>query len=71
MKGIGKMKRIKREEFIAEKFITCSCGYNNHKQAVDTYGRCNMCDKILNERAYFKYRLRFITKSYRICNGVR
>ena len=71
MKGIGKMKRVKKEEFIKENFITCECGYNNHKLAVDTYGKCNLCGKILNGRAYFKYKLRGTTKSYRVCNGIR
>lgn len=71
MKGIGKMKRVKIEEFINKKFIVCSCGYNNHKQAIDTYGTCIRCNKILNERAYFKFNLRTLTKSWRVCNGVR
>lgn len=59
------MARMEKGEFIKENFITCECGYNNYKQAIDTYGTCCRCKKVLNARAYFRYQLKKATRSSR------
>lgn len=63
--------RISREQFIKDNFVICECGYWNNKRAVDWYGDCVCCKKVLNDKAYFKYRLRTLTRSYKIYSSVR
>lgn len=39
-------------------FIVCEeCGYNNIKHYVDFFETCNCCNKVLNEKAKFKYEM--------------
>lgn len=33
------------------------CNYCNRKYFVKKYGTCNKCNKVLDEKAYFKYRM--------------
>lgn len=47
-----------RSKWLEERIIICDCGYNNHKEAIDIYGSCIMCGKILDDRAYFRYQLK-------------
>lgn len=43
---------------IWEPNIICDrCGYQNHKKYVDKYGTCNLCGKVLNEKAKFNYEM--------------
>ena len=43
---------------IWETNIICDrCGYQNHKKYVDKYGTCNLCGKVLNEKAKFNYEM--------------
>lgn len=48
----------KHKKFIEEHFITCECGYFNKKGRIDNYGFCLRCGKVLDEKAYLKYRVR-------------
>lgn len=60
------MRKIGSEahkKFIQDHFITCECGYNNRKGRIDNFGFCLCCKKILDEKAYLKYKLRMANKS--------
>ena len=37
--------------------IKCECGYQNHKEAIDIFGTCKGCGKVLNEKAKYKYEM--------------
>ena len=44
---------------IKEENIKCDiCGYQNHKCYVERSGVCHLCGKILDEKAYFKAKMR-------------
>lgn len=50
-----KKKTETKEEFLQKRYITCKyCGYNNEKARFLKYGKCLFCDKILDEKVYFK-----------------
>lgn len=51
------MKRINREQFMKDNFVICDCGYCNNKRAIDFYGNCKNCNKIINEKAWFKFNM--------------
>lgn len=51
------MKRGNKEDWLNKNFVICDCGYCNNKRAVDYFGDCICCHKVLNERAYFKHQL--------------
>lgn len=42
------------KEFVSERYVTCSCGYNNEKGRLKFFGTCLRCGKILDEKANFK-----------------
>lgn len=46
-----------RKKWLEENFVVCQCGYFNNKRAVDFYGNCICCGRILNDRAWFKRKL--------------
>ena len=48
-------KRISREQFMKDNFVVCQCGYCNNKRAVDYFGDCICCKRVLNPQAYFRY----------------
>jgi len=48
-----------RKKFIEDNFITCDdCGYNNQKDRFQAYGTCLRCNKVLDNRVYFKAQCR-------------
>lgn len=55
-------KNINREQyddFIVNNFVTCDeCGYNNQKDRFQAYGTCLHCNKVLDDKVYFKAQLR-------------
>lgn len=52
-----------QKEFIEEMFITCDkCGYNNKKGRLSIYGTCLCCGKILDKKAYLRYRIKISQK---------
>lgn len=57
-----KIKTESTEEFIKHNFVVCKCGYNNKIEYVNYYGSCLRCGKILNEKAYFKKKLKLEIK---------
>lgn len=65
------MLRMEKGEFMKTNFVVCECGYDNQKNSIDTFGTCLKCGKILNERAYFKYNMRKLTRSWKIYNSIR
>lgn len=39
--------------------IVCEqCGYQNHKYFVDIYGTCNLCGKVLDPKAKYRYEMK-------------
>ena len=42
------------KQFVSERYVTCSCGYNNEKGRLRFFGTCLRCGKILDERVNFK-----------------
>ena len=39
-------------------WIKCpNCNYQNKKVFIDIYGTCRLCNKVLNEKAKFKYEM--------------
>lgn len=58
------MKKNK-EDFLEDTFITCECGYNNFKNSAELYGQCKRCNKIINDKAYFKYKLYKATHAWK------
>ena len=39
-------------------WIKCpNCGYQNKKIFIDVYGTCRLCNKVLDEKAKFKYEM--------------
>lgn len=61
------MKKISKEKFIDDLFITCDeCGYNNEKDRFQAFGTYLHCGKILDSRVYFKATLsRMVRKNPR------
>lgn len=48
----------KRNEFIKVRFTTCKyCGYNNFKKRLENYGTCLRCNRVIDEKSYFKRKL--------------
>lgn len=45
-------------KFVEEHFTTCECGYNNKKDRLEIYGTCLRCGKILNQKAYLRYKIK-------------
>ena len=37
--------------------IICECGYQNHKTAIQTFGVCKGCGKVLDPKAKFNYEM--------------
>lgn len=61
---MSKVGSDKHKAFIEENFVVCDkCGYNNRKGRIDNFGFCLCCKKILDEKAYLKYKLRMANKS--------
>ena len=55
---MSKVGSEKHRAFIEENFVVCDkCGYNNKRGRLDNYGFCLRCNNVIDERAYFKYRL--------------
>lgn len=49
------MKKISKEKFIEDRFITCDkCGYNNEKDRFQAFGTCLHCGKVLDDKVHFK-----------------
>ena len=46
-----------KSEFINNRFLTCSCGYNNRRDRLENFGTCLRCGKIIDKRSYFKKRI--------------
>jgi predicted Zn-ribbon and HTH transcriptional regulator len=48
------------------KLIQCSnCGYNMKKEYVKVYGSCLRCENIMDEKAFFKYKMNKELKLWR------
>lgn len=37
--------------------VKCECGYNNQPWAIERYGTCKLCGKVLDEKAKFHYEM--------------
>ena len=52
-------KMKSKHKFINDLFVTCDkCGYHNFKDRFQAFGTCLGCGKILDERIYFKAKLK-------------
>lgn len=45
------MKKAKKKYV---EFVICECGYNNQPENVARYGTCRFCNKVLDEKVFFK-----------------
>ena len=60
----------KKKKKVWEENIICDrCGYQNHKKYIDIYGTCNLCGKVLNQKAKLKYEMFKKLPAYRKNEG--
>lgn len=65
-----KKKKGTHEEFMKKNFIRCSCGYTNKKENVEKYGTCTNCKKIIDNKCFFKRKLKIEIKKTNVRHGL-
>lgn len=51
------MKKSKEEFMKSIGSIRCECGYWNKYENIKRYGTCTRCNTVLDDKAYFQYKM--------------